>query len=110
MVTDHEAAWIALGEYITSRPQHGQHDLLRKMAELQAEHRVPAGELSRLLRLHGVEVERASRSMAADIDRDGLSDSDADALRGGSDGRTGHHRAEGVHDGSRDGAEAAVRV
>lgn len=99
MVTDYEAAWIALGEFVSSKTQHGREGLLTKMAELASDHRVPAGELSRLLRLHGVEVERA-RSVSAETRRDeGPASAEDDVLDG-----TGSPRpssTDGGHDGSR---------
>lgn len=108
MVTDYEAAFIALGEYVASKTQHGREGLLTKMAEIAAEHRVPAGELSRLFRLYGVEVERA-RSVAADTSRDDLSGSRGDSLPA----RTGGSPAiidRGGHDGSRSRREDTARV
>lgn len=59
MVTDYEAAWVALQAEVASKPQHGQRELLKRMAELAGEHRVVAGELPRVLRLYGVEVAHA---------------------------------------------------
>lgn len=56
MVTDYEAAWIELQKHVASKTQHGRSELLVEMAEMAARHRVPAGDVSRLLRLHGVEV------------------------------------------------------
>lgn len=65
MVTDFEAAWADLQAFIAGKTQHGREGLLVEMAAIAERHRVPAGELSRLLRLYGVEVERA-RSLAAE--------------------------------------------
>jgi hypothetical protein len=80
--------------------QHGRESLLTKMAELAADARVPAGELSRMLRLYGVEVERA-RSIAAETGQDESGDL-ASGFASGVDGRLPeHHRTEEVHDGHR---------
>lgn len=98
MVTDYEAAWVALGERISGKPQHGRAELLQAMAELAAEHRVPAGELSRLLRLHGVEVERA-RSMATDDERFAAERIASGLGSGGVVNGAAHHRPDGGHDG-----------
>lgn len=101
MVVDYERAWVELTAHIASRTQHGREPTLVAMAEIAQRCRVPAGELSKLLRLYGVEVER-TRSIAADSDRaepgdfDGGGSSPADAEL------TGHHRTE-VHDGSSNG-------
>lgn len=98
MVVDYEAAWTELAELIASKTQHGREQTLTAMAQIAANHRVPAGELSRLLRLYGVEVERA-RSMSTETDRDvperldGGLDSPADAEF------PGHHDPTGGHDG-----------
>jgi hypothetical protein len=70
VVTDYEKAWIALQASIASKPQHGRDGLLREMAELAAEHRVPAGETAALLRFHGVEVGRAHGAATTRIHRD----------------------------------------
>lgn len=100
MVTDYEQAWIRLQEFIASKSQHGREGTLTEMAKIAAECRVPAGELSRLLRLYGVEVERA-RAIATESERSEL----ADFAGGGSsladDELAAHHRAEEVHDGVR---------
>jgi hypothetical protein len=97
VVTDHEAVLVALTAFVASKTQHGREPLLTKIAELTAEHRVPAGELARLLRLYGVEVERA-RSISTKTTRD-----EAAAFVGGfgssaDSGLPGHHRPGG-HDG-----------
>lgn len=99
MVTDYEAAWIALAEHVSSKTQHGREGLLGRMADLAAEHRVPAGELSRLLRLYGVEVERA-RSMSTQPHRD-----EATSFGGGL-ASTPDRDLPGHHDGSHDGSSS----
>lgn len=58
MVTDFEAAWHDLMAYVAGKTQHGRDALLREMVRIADSRRVAAGELSRLLRLYGVEVER----------------------------------------------------
>lgn len=64
MVTDFEAAWADLQELIASKPQHGRPALLIAMAEIQAKHRVQ-GDLTRLLRLYGVEVHASAETEPA---------------------------------------------
>lgn len=101
MVVDFEAAWIELQAAIAAKTQHGREGLLVEMAQIAERHRVPAGELSRLLRLYGVEVERV-REASAGSDRD-----EAEGFAGGSsspadDVLPGHH--DGGQDGSRNGA------
>lgn len=96
MVTDYEAAWTELAAVVAAKTQHGREGLLTSMAEIAARHQVPAGDLSRLLRLYGVEVERV-RSISTDNQRDGAPDfaggpgSPADVIS------TAHHRPGG-HD------------
>ena len=98
MVIDYEAAWSELQELVASKSQHGRDGLLRSMAEVAGRHRVAGGELSRLLRLYSVEVERA-RAISSDT----IPDKDADLAAGlasaGDCGLPGHHD-EGSHDGS----------
>lgn len=57
------------------------------MSELASECRVPAGELSRLLRLYGIEVERV-RSISEQGPAE-LASSDADEVGGGIAGSRG---------------------
>lgn len=108
MVTDYERAWIELAALVASKTQHGREALLVEMAQIGQRCQVPAGELSRLLRLYGVEVER-TRSVAVETDRQ-----ESGAFEGGlassSDrGLSGHHRTEEVHDGSSNGFARAGR-
>lgn len=98
MVVDYEAAWIALQDLVASKSQHGRDALLKDMARIAAEARVPAGELSRWLRLYGVEVERA-RSTEADIIRDDRPDFDAGFGSAADPAVPGHHD-RGGHDGA----------
>lgn len=105
MVVDYEAAWHELAELIASKSQHGREATLQAMAGIAARSRVPAGELSRLLRLYGVEVERA-RSIAAETDRD-----EPEGFAGGFGSPVDselpeHHRSED-HDGGRNRNGAA---
>lgn len=97
VVTDYEAAWTELAALIASKSQHGREATLTAMAEIAACHRVPAGELARLLRLYGVEVERA-RSLSTEITRD-----ETAGFVGGfgssADGRLPEHHRPGGHDG-----------
>lgn len=107
MVADYEAAWIELQALVAGKTQHGREGLLAAMAEIAQRQRVPAGELSRLLRLYGVEVERA-RSIAADTQRDGAADF-AGGLDSPADGGPPRIIDRGGHDGSRRNGRAAVR-
>jgi hypothetical protein len=99
MVTDYEAAWRDLQALVAAKTQHGREGLLVAMAEVEARHAVPAGELSRLLRLYGVEVERA-RSIEAQIIPDSPGDFGGGAASPADAGRPGHHVPEEGHDGS----------
>lgn len=105
MVVDYEAAWVALQAHVAGKTQHGREQTLAKMAELAAEHRVPAGELPRLLRLYGVEVERV-RSAAADIRDEG--DDFAGGLDSPADRALPGHHDLGGHDGNGSSAEGAA--
>lgn len=100
MVVDYEAAWHELAARIASKSQHGREATLIEMAEIAHRHRVPAGELSKLLRLYGVETERA-RSIAADqtVELEGFAGGGSSP---GDGGLADHHRTE-VHDGSSNG-------
>jgi hypothetical protein len=104
VVVDYEAAWGELAELIADKTQHGREALLTAMAEIAARNRVPSGELSRLLRLYGVEVERA-RSISAGTGRD---EPGALAAGFGSAGDIGSPDImdRGGHDGSRNGSTA----
>lgn len=100
MVTDYESAWIELQAAIAAKTQHGREGLLVEMAAIAERQRVPAGELSRLLRLYGVEVERV-RSIEAESDRDEATD-----FAGGSPSPADHGSPAtmtGGHDGSSNG-------
>lgn len=97
MVVDYEAAWVALQAHVAGKTQHGREATLAKMAELAAEHRVPAGELPRLLRLYGVEVERV-RSAATEI-RDEADDFGGGLASPADRGLPAHHDLGG-HDGN----------
>jgi methylmalonyl-CoA mutase cobalamin-binding subunit len=105
VVTDHEAVVVELAAFIATKPQHGRADLLTKIAELQDAHRVPAGELSRLLRLYGVEVERARSMVAQDESRFEAERIAAGIPSVGVGGLAGHHRPGG-HDGNADGSSS----
>ena len=87
MVVDYEAAWNQLGEYVAGKTQHGREGLLIEMQKIAASCRVPAGELSRLLRLYSVEVERARRET-----RDEDTDFTAGDVSAADDVLPGHHR------------------
>lgn len=99
MVCDYEQAWLKLQQFAASKTQHGREGLLKRMAEIAAECQVPAGELSRLLRLYGVEVERIS----AETDRAELGPFDGGLSSPADRELAGHHRPGG-HDGSRSAA------
>lgn len=43
-VVDHERAWLALKKVVTSKPSHGQRDLLSEMARIEIECEVPEGQ------------------------------------------------------------------
>jgi hypothetical protein len=108
MVIDYERAWHKLGEYVAEKTQHGREGLLVRMQEIAAECRVPAGELSRLLRLYGVEVERV-REAEAETDSD-----EGEPIGGGAASPAvrvlpGHHD-RGGHDGSRNGRAEVGRA
>lgn len=94
MVTDYEAAWIELQQYVASKPQHGRDGLLQEMAKLGAAHRVSAGETSRLLRLYSIEVGRVAAAMATVPDTGERLEagfgSDPDVARPAHHGRGGH--------------------
>lgn len=106
MVVDYEAAWSDLQQLIASKSQHGREATLVAMAEIAGQHRVAAGEKSRLLRLYSIEVER-ERLAEMDTDPDTIAhldagfDSVADADRPGHHDRGGHDgrvtRGEPVH-------------
>lgn len=53
---DYEAAWHSLQAELAEEghPQRGQRWLLRRMAELQAEHQVPESLIERAARIYGV--------------------------------------------------------
>lgn len=102
MVCDYEAAWHELAELVASKSQHGREPTLIAMAEIAGRNRVPSGELSRLLRLYGVEVERA-RAISTNTDPD------EGEVFGSGDGSLsdhallGHHHPIGGHDGGSNG-------
>lgn len=100
VVVDYERAWTELQALIAEKPQHGREPTLVAMAEIAQRCRVPAGELSKLLRLYGVEVDRA-RSIATES----VVESGDFAGGSSSPGDTelaAHHRTE-VHDGGSNG-------
>lgn len=97
MVTDYEAAWTEMAALVASKTQHGREGLLSSMAEIAARNRVPAGELSRLLRLYGVEVERA-RSITTETTRPGVDDF-AGGFGSLTDGASPHITDREVNDG-----------
>lgn len=80
MVVDYEAAWVRMQSLVASKTQHGREGLLSDMARIAEDCSVPAGELSKLLRLYGVEVERVRvvHESIRDEDPDSLGDSLAD--------------------------------
>lgn len=54
---DYEAAWVDLSEFIaTTKSGYGQQELMAKMAELAAKHRLPEHFVHTVLRLYGGEV------------------------------------------------------
>lgn len=95
MVIDYEAAWVRLQALIASKSQHGREATLTAMATIANESRVGAGELSRLLRLYGVEVERIS----TETDRAELGPFDG-GLSSPADRELAGHHGPGGHDGS----------
>jgi hypothetical protein len=48
---DAQSAWVELGAYVASKPNHGRQDLLAAMARIAAEHSIPEEEFQRALRL-----------------------------------------------------------
>jgi hypothetical protein len=68
VVVDYEAAWVAFMAHIAGKSQHGRAELLEVAATTAADNRVPAGEVARLLRLHGVEVQRAHSTFTNQAD------------------------------------------
>jgi hypothetical protein len=109
VVTDYERAWTMLGAFVASKTQHGREGMLTQMAEIARECEVPSGELSRLLRLYGVEVERA-RSISTETDRAKFDAQHARAFDGGlvspSDTELPEHHGPGGHDGHSNGHAA----
>jgi hypothetical protein len=89
---DYELAFHRLGEYVASKTQHGREGLLVEMQKIAAECRIPEGDLARLLRLYGVEVNSAHNPRdeddpsAADSIRAGTPPSPDIIDRGGHDG------------------------
>lgn len=54
---DYEGAWVELGEFVaTTKPGYGQQELLARMAEIAARHRMPEHFVHTVLRLYGGEV------------------------------------------------------
>lgn len=105
MVCDYERAWLQLGRRIADKTQHGRAELLTAMAEIADDCQVTGGELARMLRLYGVEVERA-RSIEAETHRREPGDFDGGLVSPADPELAGHHRPEGGHDGSSSGAGA----
>jgi hypothetical protein len=105
VVIDYEAAWHELAAFVASKTQHGREQTLVEMTRIAQEHRVPAGELSRLLRLYSIEVERTRTTSQPDGDEApyfaGGQGSPADDVlprhhdRGGHDGRNGSSAGDG---------------
>lgn len=105
MIIDYEAAWHELAAFIASKTQHGREPTLVEMTRIAQEHRVPAGELSRMLRLYSIEVERTRTASQPDGDEAasfvGGQGSPADDVlprhhdRGGHDGRNGSSAGDG---------------
>jgi hypothetical protein len=97
MVVDYERAWTELQAFVAGKTQHGREGLLTRMAQIAGECRVPSGELASMLRLYGVEVERA-RAIAAESDRSepGAFDSGMSSL---ADRELAGHHDRGGHDG-----------
>lgn len=52
--TDHEAVLRELAAHIASKPQHGQRELLRLIAQLTAAHVVPESLIERASRIYGL--------------------------------------------------------
>lgn len=106
MVVDYEAAWTELLQAVAEKTQHGREGLLVRMAEIAGRHRVAPGETSRLLRLHGIEVERARQ--AAMLNHP---DSSGDLVAGLASvadlGGPGHHDRGGLDGRADDGRFAA---
>jgi len=111
VIIDYEAAWHELAAFIASKTQHGREATLVEMTRLAQEHRVPAGELSRMLRLYSIEVERTRTTSQSDGDEAanfaGGPGSPADDVlprhhdRGGHDGRNGSSARDGRGEGRR---------
>lgn len=113
MVVDYEAAWIELAAFAASKTQHGREGLLVEMTRLADEHRVPAGELSRMLRLYSIEVERTRAASQSDGDETRVSLADRVLnTHSPEDAGLPRHHDRGGHDGrngSSTGDEGAGR-
>lgn len=51
MAFDAQSAWLELGAFIASKPNHGRQDLLAAMARIAIKHDIPEEEFQRALRL-----------------------------------------------------------
>lgn len=51
MAFDAQSAWVELGAFVASKPNHGRQDLLAAMARIAAENSIPEEEFQRALRL-----------------------------------------------------------
>lgn len=100
MVVDYERAWVELTSHIAGKSQHGREPTLVAMAEIAHRCEVPAGEISKLLRLYGVEVERARSVATESVVESG--DFAGGSVSPGDVGLAAHHRTE-VHDGGSNG-------
>lgn len=51
MAFDAQSAWLELGAFVASKPNHGRQDLLAEMARIAASNNIPEEEFQRALRL-----------------------------------------------------------
>lgn len=98
MVIDYERAWNELAAHIASKPQHGREATLIEMTRIASDHTVAAGELSRTLRLYGIEVERTRADHTED--RLGTLTFERGTPSLSDDDLAGHHRPGGHDAGS----------
>jgi hypothetical protein len=62
---DHEAVMHDFEDYILQENSHGQRFLLKKLAELRAQHRVVEGTPERVLRQYGENIYQAIRDSSS---------------------------------------------
>lgn len=104
MVIDYEGAWHELAALVAGKTQHGREGLLVEMTRIAQEHRVAAGELPRLLRLYGVEIERVRSTARSDGDEASASLADrAFVAHAPADADLSRHHDRGGPDGRNDG-------